>query len=915
MKNMKQKLSLVLVLALLVSLFSGIVSASAATVTKSSWSFRTTSGKRIDVNGKISMKKNEFQDFNLYKSGKQIKENDATYQVTWSSDDEDVIWINSKTGKSRADRSKTMKEDYGEATITAKIENKKTGAIAYRKFLVTVGNKPSELAEVVLSFEESIDPTQTLELGKSYKYVTTYFDQNGEPFDISDSDACPLIFFDQEAIDINVDDETITVKKAGEHKVTIAVFDTAEDADEAESAEDSDITSELSFYVEDPTPQIVDIRQTELTEVEITFNKEEYAKDAVENRQKLTMAYLLNGREIQSTYQLASIKEDDPNTVCITLFSSLSEGIDYVFRYAGKEKTLEAKLSGSGNIPAYIKLVPEDVEIETDYKMQVKVYNAAHVDITSVIKYPLHFEALDNRYEYDYIISDNTLFFLTKGVVAQIKVTMDMPYDAMGNPMADLHDIAYFTSVPKAEPIYFDCDAYSITTEAGTLEPKKLTYQQVPKTLCADDVDLYLSASFTYIDTKKKESKQYIVKGVDSLGNSGYTYVSTNESYLLVDRYTGKLYPLQKGGAGVQILNPKGETIGVATVKISENRMLDNFVIINQGAQTMSATGDTSGIEVMNFNVRALDQNGEPIENVRFSYQITYPEYTAPFETVFNHSYENNTLKIWENDGLTKEVVPGSIKAFNIEVSATYGTKREKTTIRVIVKNTVGVKVAKTELSVSQERIDLKLDKGSLDGYDSEIQVRTYDSSNESSRYLIGLENIKQVYSTAEISTSLDAYSVLIQRNGEPVTGEEFVLDGKTITLKPVKKDGMVITKAPTGVYEIKLYKGTGSKAQLISARNIILIDTTEPIEVSQKERYASGTELEKLQEHLVFTWGDKDISQYVTPIQHTFIPVNNLCHVSEIKARVYLHGLNEEWPKDYYVITDIKTAVQFIIQ
>ena len=910
MKRMKQKLSLVLILSMLVSMFGGIVSASAA-VTKSSWSFRTGSGKRIEVNETLAMKKNEFQDFNLYKSGVQITENDSRYSVAWSSSDSDVLWINPKTGKSRADRSKTMTSEYGEATITAKIRNKVTGAVAYRRFKVTVGVKPPELTEVKFTFEDSVDLSKPLELGQSYKYITEFYDQNGEVFDVSTNETYYLIFFDTEALEVDVDEETLTPIKAGEHTATIAIFDNIDDANEAETPEDSKITKELSFIVEDNTPKITAIHQTELTKVELTFNKEDYAKDVVLNNQKLKMSYLLNGREVQSTYQMLSVKEDDPKTVCVSLFSSLSEGIEYLFRYTNGDQQLEAKIVGSGVTPSYIKLIPEEVEIETDYKLQVKVYNAAHVDITSVIKYPVYFEALDNRYEYDYILSDNTLFFLTTGVTAKVKATMDMPYDSMGNQMEDLYDIASFTSVPKTEPIYFDCDAYSITEIDGTAKPEKLTYQSVPKTICADDQDLYLSASFTYYDTKHVESKQYIVSGADTLGTSGYTYLSTNESYLLVDRYTGELYPLRKGNAAVQILNPKGETVGVVNIKISDNRALSTFAAVVQGTQTMSATGDTSGIEKLVFNLKTLDQNGEPMKNVAYTYQIIYPENSAPFETVFNHSLDNNVLKIWENTGLATEVEPGSIRAFNVQISAIYGSSKMTSVIRVVVKNTVAATAAKTELSVSQERIDLKLDKGSLEDYESEIQVRTYDSSG----YLIKLEDIKQIYSTAEASTKLNEYSVLIQRNGEAVTKEEFTLENKTLTLKPVVLSGDVVSKAPAGVYEIKLYKGTGAKAQLISAKNIVLTDTPMPIVVTQKDKYASGTDLINLKEYFQYTLNGKDITEYVSPYKHTFIQVNTLCHVSEINARVYLRGLSELWPETYYTLVDIKTAVQFTIQ
>lgn len=130
-------LSILLVLLLITGCFGSVITANAA----SAWSFRTGSGKRVAVGDIIELDKNEFQNFNLYKNGAEITQKDKTYKVRWSSSNETVLWIDPSNGKARGDKFATMTEDVGIATVTATINNVKTGAVANRSFIVRVGEE------------------------------------------------------------------------------------------------------------------------------------------------------------------------------------------------------------------------------------------------------------------------------------------------------------------------------------------------------------------------------------------------------------------------------------------------------------------------------------------------------------------------------------------------------------------------------------------------------------------------------------------------------------------------------------------------------------------------------------------------------------------------------------------------------
>lgn len=136
-KSVIRYIGLTVMLTVLFGVFGKADTAQAA----SAWSFEAGSGKKITVNGMVSFKKNEYQNINLYKNGKEIKENDATYKVVWSSSDPDVVWVDQKTGQMRADKFKKMTADSAKAKITATITNKKSKAVAKRSFTIQVVSK------------------------------------------------------------------------------------------------------------------------------------------------------------------------------------------------------------------------------------------------------------------------------------------------------------------------------------------------------------------------------------------------------------------------------------------------------------------------------------------------------------------------------------------------------------------------------------------------------------------------------------------------------------------------------------------------------------------------------------------------------------------------------------------------------
>lgn len=912
MKKMK-KLSLVLVLALMIGMFGNILPASAAT--KSSWSFETTSGKTIEVNEMINMKKNEFQDFNLFKSGKEITQKDSRYTVSWSSSDEDVIWINAKSGKARADKFGNLSDEYVEATVTAKITNKTTRAVAYRRFKVSVGTPEPELPEVdhiTLRFKDGTDPAEALKIDQTYTLETLAYDADNKLMAEEDAALYYAYFCDKAGITIS--GSTFKPTKDGEYTITVGGFDSKEAAAAATSAAGAPFSASIkNLVVEANKPKITELRQIDLYTVGLTFNKPEYAKELVSNSSKLSVSYTIGGSMYTTDFQELLVDDENPSTVLITLYSGLTEGVTYTFTYKSTE-TLSATVTGSGTKPAQIVLESETVEVEREYFFKVKVLNDKGVDITDITPYTCTYESLDSDFAIPYILDATSLYFFEAGKTAVIRAKLDLGYDSYGNQILPLYSTARFVSIPKAQPIFGSCNGYAL--EAKTDAPESLTYTNTAKTICLGDDSVYLYATFPYTDEFRETHKRYIAEGRDEADLTAmYTYKSSNPNVLEVDALTGMLYPFSKGFASIYIMGENNRHLGIASINVADERALTTLTMTNQSASKLSATGSTSGDEYVTIKLNAKDQFGGKVD-ADYDFALTGAT-DIDFSNAFNSSLEGDTLKIWEGNLLDDVVTTTSpVRRFAIAVTASYNGKTlPAQTFYITVKNVTNATATTPKLMISQTNIDLKLGKDSLKDYESVIQVVSTDSNG----YFIQRENIKMIHNASNADTALNAYSVLILYKNEAVTDSVLPIEisDNQLILKPLTSSGgNEIKKASLGSYSIRLYKGNGTKAQPITSAAIVLSDSTPAISVSIKDKNIANTDYTTLQSALSFKRGTTDISSHVEIVDLVPRRVNNTYQISELTLKVKAKEFNPDWPseEDYTTVKITGLNLQFKI-
>ena len=915
MKNLR-KISLVLVLALIVGTFGNVLPASAAKEVKSSWSFKTTSGKTVGVNKELKMERNEYQNFNLFKSGKEVKINDSRYTITWSSSNKDVIYVDPSNGRARVDKFKKLSADeYYEATVTANIYNKITRAKAKRGFKVTVGTPRPTVEYISLQFKDGIDPTQALKIDQSYTLETLAYDKDDQL--IADADAGLYYAYFCDKTGITISGSTIKPITDGEYTITVGAFEKEAEAKAATSADDAAYVASLkNIVVEANKPQITDLRQVDLYTVALTFNKAEYATDLLNNSNKLTINYNISGYPYTIDFQDLTVDEDNPATVLITLYSGLTEGIPYTFTYKSTE-TVSANVTGSGTKPARIELVSEAVEVEREYYFKVKVLNDKDVDITDVVldtyPYTCTFESLESGFSRPYLLSGNQLYFFQANQTAVIQAKLNLGYDTYGNPLAPLTYIAEFTSIPKAEPIYGSCTGYALASATDTANT--LTYNDATKTLCLGDTNIYLYATFPYTDEIRENHTRYIVKGYDAADSKLYTYRSSDPTILEVDATTGMLHPFATGSAAVYVSDINNRIVGVVGINVSPARTLSALAITDQSSTRLSATGDTTDNEYVTVKLTPMDQYGDKISaNYTFGIAGTN-DLTNNFHSLFNSTLQGDTLKIWEGALLDDIVTPTNpIRNFTITVTAENGLQKlPPQSFDIMVKNVTNSTTTSPKLVISQSNIDMKLDKNNLKDYESVIQVISVDNND----FFVKRENLKLINNANNADTQKDAYSILILHNNKAVTDSilPIELTNNQLILKPVTSTGgNEIKKASVGSYSIQLYRGNGTKAQPLSESYITLIDTTQPIKVSIKDKNISDTSFTTLKNAITFKRDTSDISSHIEIVDITPRRVNTTYQISEMTLKIKAKEFNADWPSadDYTYVKLTGLNLQF---
>ena len=516
MRKFSKKIAMMMVLAMLVSMFSGIVSASAASV----WSAKSVDDDNYAVvmGETIEVKKGEFIDFDLFKADEDAME--AGYKYTWESSDEDVLYIIAEGKKSGYARVKGEAGD--EATVSVTFTNLTTGKSATRSFDVVV---VEELAEEV---EEA-----------DYEIAVNFGD---EPFVVgSEYDLKATITADEKEVTdakvvFSIADKAIEGKYVPAEAGSVTILATVTIGEEEFEAE---------FACDVIKAELLDVKQKDAKTVELTFDVAISAAEA----EKID---LYQGTVNKNVYKKNVAVKD--NVVTYTSYKDFANKTEWIFKYAESEVKLTASLGDVDYVvidgPGTIYTNPVKAENKT-VDIKVSYYDANDVKVSKPDKAWIEWK-VDTKLA---VISNNQITAVKANEIVEISgVYHSNEYKAGENGQY----AEYKCDIAPFEIKILESDAANIvgiaSAKVGTAEDKQIA------TLPANRYDYKLYVTFKMDDGKDKKASEL----------ANISYETTDEAKLIVDPTTGALIPLAANTTVKVIVNTvvNKETVPVGAVDV-----------------------------------------------------------------------------------------------------------------------------------------------------------------------------------------------------------------------------------------------------------------------------------------------------------------------------------------------------------
>ena len=524
MKKFSKKIAMMMVLAMLVSMFSGIVSASAASV----WFAKSVDDDHYAVmmGETIEVKKGEFINFDLFKA--DVEATEAGYEYTWESSDPEVLFI-VKEGKNNG-YARVKGEVGDEATITVNFKNLATGKDAERSFDVVV------VEELEADVVEEVEYAVEVNFGEEAFVVGEEYELEAVAYADDEAIEAEVAFFIGEE---EIEDGVYAPAKAESVIITVVVYV------DGEAVATGDIECEV---IEAAASEIIAAKQKNATTVELTF-------DAAITAEEAAKIELYLGTVVKNSYK-KSVKVKD-NVVTYESYATFGNNKTWTFVYGDSKFDLK---SSQGEVAKVVITGPEFFYLKSNgvnnapAEIKFDCYDALGVKVsmptTAYIEWKVDNTAAS--------LSGNYISFTEKDKVAAL---------------SGIYHTGKFDEANGWNEVTFDIEEYIVTSvdnndaamvgigSKGVATSEKYDTMTVP----ADSTGYKLWIKFLYDDANKTQKKAADLK--DDKGNALVTYESTDSSKLIVDRRTGELIPLKQGDVDV-VINIGGEFYAAVTVTV-----------------------------------------------------------------------------------------------------------------------------------------------------------------------------------------------------------------------------------------------------------------------------------------------------------------------------------------------------------
>ena len=539
MRKFSKKIAMMMVLAMLVSMFSGIVSASAASI----WSAKSVDDDNYAVvmGETIEVKKGEFINFDLFKADEEATE--AGYEYTWESSDEEVIFIGNLTGKNGYARVKGEVGD--EATISATFTNLETGKSATRSFDVVVVEELTADAEYDII--PNFDVEEAFVVGEEYE-LDAVVTADGEEIEAD------IVF--------TIDDEEVEVFAPTEAAESVTIVAIA-------TIDGEEYTAEWDCVVIDAAAtEIVSAKQLDAKKIELTF-------DAAISQAEADKIELFLGDVAKSINKNKATAKD--NKVVYESYIDFGNGKTWTFVYG--DSKLDIK-SSQGEVAKIVITGPQIVYMNKggSAKIEYKCYDANDVEVAKPNNTYIEWKVSDNSAAN---AGNDTISFYAKdkevtltGIYHTYKYDETKNYEEITLPIAGFDVISRETDAPSIAGV----SKFGVNAQYNSV------------TIPAGDYNQKLYVEFGYTDGKTFKTAE---KVNEEAGKTVISYASTDETTLIVDPYSGKLIPIKEGQAVVLVLNGEDviykNTIIIGPAKAALDPIVDktsqvvsNAVVLNR---------------------------------------------------------------------------------------------------------------------------------------------------------------------------------------------------------------------------------------------------------------------------------------------------------------------------------------------
>ena len=806
MRKLSKKISMLMVLAMLVSLFSGIVSASAA----SSWSFYDrTAEKTVERNDTYVMEKDQYANFDLYKDGAEASTKE--YKYTWYSDDASVVYVDSTNGRLRAQKDAEAGE---KAFIYVLIDNKSTekNENAKRGFTIVIADD-ADYAIVADFADEVVAVGEKLALAAT---VTV----DGEAVEAT--------------VDFTLDGAAITefvATEAGDYTIV------------ATATVDGEVVTTEKFVVvaEANAPVIVDAQQTALKAVELTFNDAAWAKKVVEDNALIQLSYIVDEFEVSDYIKGVAAKEGADDTVVVSLYNDMAKDTTYKFAYAGYD--CSATVVGVDAVAAEIKVVGGSVGAGEDGDLKIKVFTANGIDITDKGFTEVTYSVPESG-ECD--VNGDKIFFFEAGKSVVVTAKLEMGYDDDGNELEDLEAKGVYRSVAAYE--FSNPQKFAISTETAKDKIEGLTYGTTVNTMSTDDeaLEYYLYASYTRSKADGTTSTQYIVNGEapwdEQNGEASFTYYSSNESVLFVDEVSGLLDPVNNGTASIFIKDKDEKVVASVRVTVEGARKLDKFTASITDKMLSVNDGNTVGDKI-EIAVSAKDQLGADITPT-YKVEVVNNENVA-IDDIFDVTATDGVATVTATDGkitlmpadtaysVTGIADKGDTLKVRIKLTATKGDVTKAPELQFTMKYVDVTGSSDDVLTLSKSNVDMKLNQKAESDYNVDVTIAAKDNKgfDLGNKEFIVMDAKTLDDDAKAVAVTGDYYILVLDKDDKVVTDKFDVADtDDKITFAPVFEADDLTKKMDKANYTIKLYKWTGSKLQYKVTKTLSLTDSTSAV-------------------------------------------------------------------------------------